>query len=531
MSDEQAGDPESGTRGTDWLAQRISSEFFGALFESAHDALVIADSEARILEVNGRVESLFGYARKELLGEPMELLLPERSQSPHRGYRGAFVNDRGTRPIGADLDLVALHKDGSEFPVDVSLSPLQSEIGLLVLNSIRDVSARRREEDETQRANAAKTLFLSRVSHELRTPLNAILGFGQLLEFEAGENARIADGVTQILKAGRHLLGMVDSLLDISRIEAAEISLSVEPLAVAGVVTDAVELMTPLADERGVSLVCDLDDAGSMHVIADRRRLAQILLNLLSNAIKYSPDASTVVIATRRESPEHVRLSVRDSGPGIPPELVGRLFVPFDRLGEADPERSGVGLGLALSSGLATAMNGRLGVDTVQGEGATFWVELDYSDEPSAVYPPEVFASATTLLTVSHRERPLSVLHIEDNVSNLRLIERILGRSANVRLVSTIQGRLGLDLAREHVPDVIVLDLHLPDIPGREVLRRLRLDPLTSDIPVVVVSADATSGQIRRILAEGAAAYLTKPIDVKQFVATIEQVTGSGAPE
>jgi signal transduction histidine kinase/CheY-like chemotaxis protein len=380
----------------------------------------------------------------------------------------------------------------------------------------------RQAREAAEAANQSKSDFLSRMSHELRTPLNAVLGFAQLLETEDLSEAD-HDSVKQIIKGGRHLLDLINEVLDITRIESGKFQLSPEPVLAAGVLADIVELTRPLAAQANIQLLsAPTTSASETHVLADRQRLKQILLNLVSNAIKYNRPGGTVALSCEVVERNRLRINVRDTGPGIRPEHLDLLFTPFERLGAEQTSVEGSGIGLALSRRLATALGGTLDVDTELGRGSTFWVELPVVEGPVERYER---LNGYDVVPAERPARPTrKVLYIEDNASNLRLVERILERDGDVELVSAMHGQLGVELAREHQPMLILLDLHLPDITGDEVLRQLRDDPQTSAIPVVVVSADATSGQVRRLLGEGATAYLTKPLDVSELRSLVDSM-------
>jgi len=365
-----------------------------------------------------------------------------------------------------------------------------------------------------ERASFAKSEFLSHMSHELRTPLNGILGFGQLLEME-GLQPPSDRYVARVLKAGRHLLDLIDELLDISRIEAGGMSLSVETVNAAGIVTDLLALMGPLAAERDITLSA-LDSDEPRWVSADQQRLKQVLLNLLSNAIKYNCDGGTVQVTVAPAGSDRVRILVSDTGIGIAPEDIDRLFVPFDRLGAERTSVEGTGLGLALTRHLVELMRGTLDVASEPGVGTTFAVELSGAagdpDQPARALEKAAAPTARPSLPDA------TVLFIEDHVANLELVAQILAGQPGIELIPATTGGIGIQLATGHPPDLILLDLHLPDMSGTEILARLRRDERTQHIPVIVVSADATNGQIRRLLAAGATAYLTKPLDVQRFL-------------
>ena len=394
----------------------------------------------------------------------------------------------------------------------------------------RTEQERRRAEDaaqsarEARLANQAKTEFLSRMSHELRTPLNAVLGFGQLLEMD-DLSPQHREYVDTILKAGRHLLALIDEVLELSRIEAGRLAISTEPVRLGEVAAEVLDLVKPAAAQRNVRLDGDGAKICQWHVSADRQRLKQVLLNLLSNAIKYNREGGDVTLSCERSATGRARIAVNDTGPGITPDKLSRLFTPFDRLGAEQSRIEGTGLGLALSKGLIEAMSGVLGVESTVGRGSTFWVELALIDSPvERAALADVAAPAKAARGGSQNGRV--ILYIEDNLSNLKLIQHILAHRPEVRLISAMQGGLGLELAREHKPDLVLLDLHLPDITGEEVLRRLHDNPETGGIPVVMISADAMPHRIDRLLSAGARAYLSKPLDVKKFRDVLGEVLG-----
>jgi CheY-like chemotaxis protein len=299
--------------------------------------------------------------------------------------------------------------------------------------------------------------------------------------------------------------------------------LSVEPVAVADVVGEVVSLIRPLADQHNVLLVGDTASICDQHVLADRQRLKQILLNLLSNAVKYNREGGSVRLYCEPAPGERFRIKVADNGPGIAAEALERLFVPFERLTAEFSGVEGTGLGLPLSQRLAHAMGGTLQLTTAIDQGSTFWVELPAAERPVA---PEIEDEQGDAAMVAP-ERPttqITVLYIEDNLSNLQLVDRVVSRRPGITLISAMRPMLGLDLAREHDPDLVLLDLHLPDMPGEEVLRRLRNDPRTAETPVVILSADARPSLIKRLLGSGARAFLTKPLDVAELLALLDQV-------
>jgi signal transduction histidine kinase/ActR/RegA family two-component response regulator len=373
---------------------------------------------------------------------------------------------------------------------------------------------------EADRANQAKSEFLSRMSHELRTPLNAILGFAQLLELDL-ESPEQQESVGQILRAGRHLLGLINEILDISRIEAGRLQLSLEPVPVHETVRQAIDLVQPSAAGAQVTVRAE-SIAPAVHVLADRQRLQQVLLNLLSNGVKYNRAGGTVTVACAAREASRLRIEVRDTGPGIAADKLARLFTPFDRLGAEGSAVEGTGLGLALSKSLVEAMGGTLHVRSEVTRGSTFVVELAVVAAPTEGAPAPPPSPAAAVEDAGARE-PQKILYIEDNLSNLALVESILSRRPGTTVLSAMQGRVGVDLARDHRPGLILLDRHLPDIPGEEVFRLLQADARTRDIPVIVLSADAMPARMRQFLDGGVRAYLTKPLDVPALLAAVDE--------
>ena len=395
---------------------------------------------------------------------------------------------------------------------------LNADLESRVLERTAEAAAAR---SEAEQANRAKSQFLSRMSHDLRTPLNAVLGFAQLLNAES-LSAEQLEAVAQILRAGEHLLDLINEVLDIARIESGRLSLAPEPVSVREVVAHAVDLVMPMAYERQISLQVNLGDQQDS-VLADRQRLNQVMLNLLSNAVKYNRDAGRVTLTAERVHDRRLRIKVSDTGVGIPAEKMALLFTPFERLGAEATRVQGTGLGLALSRGLAEAMGGSLGLTSAYGEGSTFWIELPLAEASHATSEQP---RRSPRAIESQRARG-SVLYVEDNWSNVRLMDRILQLRPGVVFSHAATGEAGLARARAERPDVILLDLHLSDMSGEEVLRLLRNDEATRDIPVAVLSADAMAEQVKRVKAAGAAAYLTKPLDVSQVLAMIDELLGT----
>ncbi len=500
------------------------------LYQHAPVGYHSVDGEGVFVRINETELDWLGYERHELIGK---IRFTDLLSSESRALVGPALDAFKQSGEVRDFELEVVRRDGSVMQVAVSSTALRDADGTFVMSrtTLVDITARRLAEaeregarQEAERANRAKSEFLSRMSHELRTPMNSVLGFAQLLERDDQLTADQRDSVHYITSGGRHLLQLIDEVLDIARIEAGRLPLSPEPVAVCDLIEDAVALVRPLAAERRIVISIDSEDC-SRHVRADRQRLKQVLLNLLSNAVKYNRESGTIRVGCELAERGRFRIAVTDTGSGIAPEHLDRLFVPFDRLGAEQSGAEGTGIGLALSKGLVEAMAGTIGVDSRPGEGSTFWIEFERIDDPLERVGPRTTGVNGHLSPTTVG----SVLYIEDNLANVKLIERILADRPGVRLLTAMQGRLGIELARQHRPDLVLLDLHLPDVPGQEVLHSLQTTPETEQIPVAIISADATNGQVGRLLSAGATAYLAKPLDVAELLAVVDNAVGTGS--
>jgi signal transduction histidine kinase/ActR/RegA family two-component response regulator len=369
--------------------------------------------------------------------------------------------------------------------------------------------------DVAVKATQAKNTFLSSTSHELRTPLNSILGFAQLLQM-SGLSGEDSDGVERILLAGHHLLALINELIDIARIESGDLSLSLEPVLVHAVIEEISQLMAPIAAERSIRII-QHGARPALAVRADRQRLSQVLVNLISNAVKYNHRDGTITISSQEDDPGQAGIVVADTGPGISPENIERIFIPFERLGAEQTTVEGTGIGLPLARALTAAMGGQLTASSVLGQGAAFTVCLPRAPDLVHVPTPALEPAARPARPHAHTGASISILHIEDNPANVEVVSRFLRGRPNTGLRSEASGRAGIEYAVRDLPDLILLDLHLPDLHGDQVLSALKAEPATAAIPVVVLSADASPGVIRRLLAGGALAYLTKPIELAEL--------------
>jgi PAS domain S-box-containing protein len=507
-----------------------SQQRLAAIVASSDDAVISKTLDGTITSWNRGAERIYGYPPDEAIGRPISILVPE-----DRANEVPSILERVRANQSVEhYETKGITRDGRTIDVSLTISPIRDDDGAVVGASTiaRDVSerakiAQERESarEEADRANRAKSEFLSRMSHELRTPLNAILGFAQLLEMDHLMPEQ-KDGVAEILKAGTHLLELIDEVLDITRIEAGRLRLSLEPVDAVQVAEECISLLRPQAVREDVRLTLEPDGIGgrSAFVTADRQRLKQVLLNLISNGIKYNRQHGHVRIAVDPAGAHgRVRIDVTDTGRGIPADRMSLLFAPFERLGAEGSGIEGTGLGLALSQPLVEAMGGSISVTSEPGSGSTFSLELAADVVPTSA-DDDVTSSSNGDATAVARSK--TILYIEDNLSNLKLMERLIARRPSVQLISAMQGGIGVTLARDHRPDLVFLDLDLPDIPGEEVLARLHADPRTADVPVVVISADATNGQKRKLLDAGARAYVAKPIDVGRFFRIVDEVFG-----
>lgn len=386
----------------------------------------------------------------------------------------------------------------------------------------------RQAREAAELASRAKTEFLSRMSHELRTPLNAILGFTQLMEAES-LGPSLAESVGHVSRAGKHLLSLINEVLDISRIDAGRFALTPEPVEVHAFLREAIESIQSLTSRHEVPIFLDPSTAAvpTLQVMADRQRLHQVMYNLLSNAVKYNRTGGRVTVTYRADGPR-IRITVADTGRGIEPDKLSRLFLPFERLGAESTDIEGSGIGLALSRGIIHALQGDMNVESHVGEGSTFWISLPRADDmPAEVAPVEKPAPAEPTVSAAAPPAPPSdgrhtLLYIEDQDLNLRLVERILNPRPQYRLLTSTIGKTGLEIARNDQPDLILLDLNLPDMTGDEVLHRLKGDPVTRHIPVIMVSADALGERVDHLLRLGASGYLTKPYKLEEFLRVIQ---------
>jgi PAS domain S-box-containing protein len=631
---------------------------FRELVDAAPDGILVTGQQGAIILVNAEAVRMFGYAREELVGKPIHLLVPERLRARHPEHVKRFHDAPRLRPMGSGLELCGCRKDGSEFPIEISLSPIEHAGQRLVVAGIRDVSDRREMERAAKRANAylvsavdaiqdafalfdeedrvvlvnsacrqllggslkgaiigrrfedllpdalaagvfdfsdesretlyrrwlayhhapagaldvrtglgrylrvidrktpeqgtvtlmidvtddvlreaelrsasaAKSEFLSSMSHELRTPLNAVLGFAQLLERDRKQplSERQQERLQHVLHGGEHLLRLIDDVLDLSRIEAGRISVTVEPVLVRDVLSEVVTTLEPMAARGRVNLEISPVPEDLPRVVADRMRLAQILMNFGSNAIKYGrPDGRATFVASA--SGNRVRISVVDDGIGIPADKRDRLFEPFQRAGQETGPIEGTGIGLAISKRLAGLMHGSVGFTSEAGAGSRFWVEVPAHHAATV----DLIATRSTEPTSPPLADPgvrHKVIYVEDNPSNIAFMRDLVEDLPALELLTAPTAEIGLPLIRAHRPAVVIMDVNLPGMSGLEAVRQLKQWPETRDIPVVGLSAAALIADTTRAKDAGFFRYLTKPVKVAELTAVLEELlVGRGA--
>jgi PAS domain S-box-containing protein len=476
--------------------------------------------KGKLIYINSAFEKVWGYPRRVLDEQPdfwIETVLPEdlahlrQMEGQHQAADDFDVEYRIRRADGE----VRWIRDRI-FPVRNAQGEVYRYAGIA-----EDVTERHQIEETlraahlaAEKANRAKSEFLSRMSHELRTPLNAILGFAQLLELDAqGDEER--ESIEHILRGGRQLLQMIDEVLDIARVESGHLNLSVEAVNLRDVISRCLTQAQAMAQAHNVTLRCPMPEEGQApYLLGDEQRLQQVIKNLLSNAIKYNRAGGEVLVTCESAPGGRLRVNVGDTGPGIARENQARLFMPFERLGAEGSEIPGSGLGLALCKRLVEAMGGTIGVESAPGQGSTFWFVLP------RVQPLPQLSDAVS--PVAARSLAQTVLYIEDNVSNMRLMERLLSSRPQLRLVGARSGLEGLQFLESELPDLVLLDIQLPDVQGDEILRLLKANPRTRDVPVIVISADAIEAHIERLRAAGAADYLTKPLDLQRCLDVVD---------
>jgi PAS domain S-box-containing protein len=514
------------------LDQRLRDQQFytRSLIESNIDALMTTDAAGIITDVNKQMEALTGCTRDELIGAPFKNYFtdPERAEA---GIKQVLIEKKVT-----NYELTARARDGKETVVSYNATTFYDRDRRLqgVFAAARDVTESKRLDQVLQeknvelenarstaeKANLAKSDFLSSMSHELRSPLNAILGFAQLISSDSPPpTASQTASIDQILHAGWYLLELINEILDLAQIESGKLALSLEPISLAEVMVECQAMIEPQALKRSIKMIFPSFTV-PYFVSADRTRLKQVLINLLSNAIKYNRAGGTVEVDCAWKNLKRVRISVQDTGLGLSADMLAQLFQPFNRLGRERTSEEGTGIGLVMSKRVVELMGGEIGVESAAGVGSVFWFELSSVAAPQLAID-DAAPPATAEAQVPEGIPLRTLLYVEDNPANLRLVEQLIARRADIRLLCAGDGTLGIQLARSNQPDVILMDINLPGISGIEALKILREDPATSHIPVIALSANAMPRDILIGLNAGFFRYLTKPIKIPEFMDTL----------
>ncbi len=501
-----------------------------SLIESNIDALMMADASGIITDVNNQMETLTGRSREELIGAAFKNYFTDPARA-EAGIKRVLSESKVT-----DYELTARAKDGTETHVSYNATTFHNRDGVLqgVFAAARDITERKRWDKVLQektvelqkakavaeKANLAKSDFLSSMSHELRSPLNAILGFTQLIESDTPPpTASQKASIDQILHAGWFLLELINDILDLAVVESGRLSLSLEAVSLPEVLIECQAMIEPTAQKRGISMSFPKFE-GPCFIKADRTRLKQVLINLLSNAIKYNRAGGTVVVDCDLTLPGRLRIGVRDTGAGLSPELLAQLFQAFNRLGKEATGEEGTGIGLVVSKRLVELMEGSIGAHSTVGTGSVFWIELGSAVDPHIDFIKSV-STTLTAIPEGAGKRTRLLLYIEDNPANLKLIEQLIARRSDLRLLTAQNGTDGISLAHGYLPDVILMDINLPGISGIEAMKIIRLDPTTAHIPIVALSANAIPRDIEKGIEAGFFRYLTKPIKVNEFMETL----------
>ena len=558
LTDSSGNPTEMQCMGIDITDKRIAEEQLRKLSRAVEQiplTVVITNLEGNIEYANPYTFHTTGYTQEELLGKnPKVLKSGETTLEEYQHLWGNITHGKEWKGIFHNRK-----KDGTYYWEQATIGPIMNDDGEIThyIAIKEDITERKRIQDElkdlnlhleekikertldlenanvslinankeAQEANKAKIDFLSKMSHELRTPMNSILGFGQLLQM--GELTPVQEkGVQHILDSGKHLLNLINEVLDISRIESGRISISVEPIEVYEVINEIKESLQFSANQKNISLTSQLNNTIPIYIRADRQRLKQVLINLTNNAIKYNNEGGEVTISVdikpaSEDGYTPIRISVTDTGWGIDEKDLERIFIPFERIGAEKSNVEGTGLGLAVVKQLVDLMGGKVGVKSEPRKGSTFWIELQQCENHLDIIQKEAILSQHTAI---HNQEGI-VLYIEDNMPNIELVQEIIDTKRNgIKLVIHMRGNGALEKAIEVKPSLILLDLNLPDKHGRDILLELKANEVTKQIPVIVISADAMPNQISILKAAGADNYLTKPIEVKSFLAAIDSI-------
>lgn len=498
------------------------------IFESTVEGIINIDDKGIIESLNPAIEKLFGYNADELIGKNIAVLMPEPFASQHDLFVKRLVQTGRDTVIRKDRELVAKKKDGTTFSVEIALDRMFIDGKKMFTGIIRDITSRKEAEreiimakEEAERASHAKSDFLSSMSHELRTPLNAVLGFAQLMELDLTLSDETKDYINEILIAGNHLLGLINEVLDLTRIESGHVDLVLEAVNLNKLLKECISLIEPIAQKKNIHIINSLSDEDIV-LHGDKTRIKQIIINLLSNAVKYNHENGEVIILAKSVDDEFYRISIKDTGYGIKDEDITGLFEAFNRLDAKDSTIEGTGIGLVITKKLVELMGGNIGVESKYGTGSTFCIDM-----PKHLTPHKEFSASVTEEVDTQNSDEIydyKVLYIEDNPANIKLISKLFTNKSNIYLFTAHTQNLGLELAEIKSPDLILLDINFPDMDGYKVLDALRNNNKTSDIPVIAISANSMPSDLKKVREAGFDDYVIKPIDVESFNTSVKQL-------
>jgi PAS domain S-box-containing protein len=502
-----------------------------AVVQNIVDCVITIDSYGIVRSANPAVEKVFGYVEGELIGLNISTLIPRFERHDDSFIR---LNAGIGKIAGANNEVEGVHKDGRHIPLEMAINEFVIHDERLSIGTFRDISERKLFITElkqarlyAEKANLAKSTFLSSMSHELRTPLNAILGFSQILgsdNFPVASEEKRKEFANHIVKSGKHLLELINDVLDLTKVESGNLSISLEPVSLKEILDNCQQMIAPMAANRDIRLLFSVED--NQYVFADRTRLKQVLLNLLSNAVKYNRNGGTVILSCLVQPFERIRVTIQDNGAGLDSNQIKQLFQPFNRLGQESGGEEGTGIGLVVTKRLVELMGGEIGVTSTVGVGSVFWLELKSAAAPHALGDKDTVKPNVSVTVPSPIKQTAAsvrtILYVEDNPANMILIQEIVGFRPDLRLITALDGMAGIEMARTHHPAMILMDINLPGMSGNEAMLILQTDPATTHIPVVALSANAMAQDIAKSMSAGFFRYLTKPVNIEEFFEVLD---------
>ena len=517
---------ENQQQATTQLENRVIAQTkrLSAVIDNIVDGIITIDELGMIESFNLAAQRIFGYNETEVIGWNVKMLMPEPFHSEHDGYLNNYIKTGEKKIIGIGREVMGRRKDGTIFPLELAVNELVIDGVRYFVGVTRDISERKLAEQalidsrESDRANKAKSEFLSRMSHELRTPLHAIIAFSDLILYEKNLNPKLEKHIKHINKAGEHLLTLVDNVLDLARIESGKFTVLVKPVKIKTVLEECYSLIRPIAVDAGVSL--SFNTEVDYIVNANHTSLEQALLNLLSNAVKYNKQQGTVSVTCEVKENKRLRINVIDTGNGLSAKQQEQLFKPFERMGAEFSEVKGTGIGLTIAQDLIQMMGGVIGVESTKGKGSNFWIELELSDKQKATQ----LEPAPIRNAINKTQQSKRIIYVEDDPVNAHLMSEIITKLTSHQLIIASTGNEGLKLILEQLPDVVLLDINLPDIDGYEILEEMRAHPQAKKIPVIAMTARAMMADVERGERAGFDDYIVKPARAAELLKSIELV-------